>query len=219
MKRLCWLEKMGCSGHLLIDGTFKIPLNSNENYAWQQTTLIKGDLRCSPISAASIVAKSARDQLMRDLSERFPGYGFETHKGYGSAFHRKAIARLGPCETHRKTFGGVKEHCRARTSLWTAGDKSFSKAGLSFGSTPSSNPFCWSWYLNAGHSSLFSPDWGQERKVFWFFVSPFDTEAKEKIAETLEYFLLKVKGIAIRGSQSAGWDFEFAWVISVNLGP
>lgn len=102
---------MGCrAGHLLIDGNFKIPVSAKENYEWQQTTLVKGDLRCAPISAASIVAKASRDQLMRDLSERFPGYGFEKHKGYASVFHRNAIAKQGPCEIHRKTFSGVKEY-------------------------------------------------------------------------------------------------------------
>ena len=93
------------AGHVLVDGNFKIP-----NLSTPQTTIIKGDLRCSPISAASIVAKVTRDQLMRDLGAEYPQYGFEKHKGYGSPGHKKSIAEFGPIKAHRKTFAGVKEH-------------------------------------------------------------------------------------------------------------
>ena len=105
------LEKqMGFSaGHVLVDGNQKIP-----DLKRPQTTLVKGDLRCLPISAASIVAKVARDQLMRDLAEKFPVYGFEKHKGYGCKTHRDAIATHGPSVWHRQSFRGVKEHLPAR---------------------------------------------------------------------------------------------------------
>lgn len=93
------------AGHLLVDGSFKIP-----HLDRKQTTLIKGDLRCASISAASIVAKVTRDQLMRDHSLQYPVYGFESHKGYASAFHRQAIKEHGPCLLHRRTFSGVKEY-------------------------------------------------------------------------------------------------------------
>jgi ribonuclease HII len=92
------------TGHLLVDGSFKVP-----DLDCQQTTLIKGDLRCAPISAASIFAKVTRDRLMKELGEEFPEYGFEKHKGYASAIHRQAIAKVGPCSHHRKSFSGVKE--------------------------------------------------------------------------------------------------------------
>lgn len=92
-------------GHLLIDGNQKIPGLLN----WSQTTVVKGDLRVPQISAASIVAKVHRDRIMKNYSEKFPGYGFEVHKGYGTEKHRTALAELGPCSLHRKTFSGVKE--------------------------------------------------------------------------------------------------------------
>ncbi len=91
-------------GHVLVDGNFKIPGLSRA-----QTAIVKGDLRCAPISAASIIAKVARDQLMKKMGEQFPGYGFEKHKGYGCPSHKEAIAQQGPCLQHRKTFSGVKE--------------------------------------------------------------------------------------------------------------
>lgn len=91
-------------GHVLVDGNQKIP-----GLLTKQTTVIKGDLRCLPISAASIVAKVARDQLMRQLAKEFPVYGFEKHKGYGSESHRQAIVTHGACQHHRRSFRGVKE--------------------------------------------------------------------------------------------------------------
>jgi ribonuclease HII len=69
-----------------------------------QTALIKGDQRCISIAAASILAKTARDALMRAYDSEFPGYGFAQHKGYGTQVHRSALARLGRCAVHRKTF-------------------------------------------------------------------------------------------------------------------
>jgi ribonuclease HII len=76
----------------------------------QQTTLVKGDLRCSPISAASIVAKVTRDRLMKELALKYPQYGFENHKGYAAPTHKKAIEEVGPSIHHRRSFAGVKEH-------------------------------------------------------------------------------------------------------------
>jgi ribonuclease HII len=93
------------TGHLLVDGSFKVP-----GILCRQTTLVKGDLRCAPISAASIVAKVTRDRLMKELGEKFPVYGFENHKGYAAPTHKKAIEAAGPCIHHRRTFAGVKEH-------------------------------------------------------------------------------------------------------------
>lgn len=94
-------------GHVLVDGNKKIP-----GLVLPQTTVVKGDLRVPVISAASIVAKVYRDQLMKDLSESYPGYGFEIHKGYSTAFHKKSIAENGPTQVHRRTFSGVKEFLR-----------------------------------------------------------------------------------------------------------
>lgn len=94
------------NGHVLVDGSFKIPNLPH----FQQTALVKGDLRCAPISAASIVAKVTRDQVMHEYSKAYPIYGFEKHKGYSTEFHKKIIADQGPCPLHRKSFSGVKEY-------------------------------------------------------------------------------------------------------------
>jgi ribonuclease HII len=92
---------------VLVDGNFKIPDLSPR---FKQIPVVKGDLRASPISAASIVAKVARDQRMKELGKEVPGYGFEKHKGYPSPFHKKAIADRGPTQWHRRSFAGVKEY-------------------------------------------------------------------------------------------------------------
>lgn len=69
--------------------------------------LVKGDATCPQISAASIVAKVSRDRYMASLDERYPGYGFSQHSGYGVATHLHALRRLGPCPEHRRTFAPV----------------------------------------------------------------------------------------------------------------
>jgi Ribonuclease HII len=69
-----------------------------------QTALVKGDQRSLSIACASILAKTARDERMRAEEERFPGYGFARNKGYGTLTHRRAIAELGACALHRKSF-------------------------------------------------------------------------------------------------------------------
>jgi len=61
------------------------------------------------VAAASILAKTARDDQMRRLAERHPGYGFDGHKGYGTAAHRRALAEHGPCEQHRVTYRPIRE--------------------------------------------------------------------------------------------------------------
>ena len=90
--------------HVLVDGDRKIP-----RITFRQTPLIKGDLRAEPIAAASIVAKVCRDRLMEEFGKRYPGYGFEEHKGYGTSRHRQIIRERGPVEIHRKGFSGVRE--------------------------------------------------------------------------------------------------------------
>ena len=69
-----------------------------------QEPMIKGDSRCHAIAAASILAKTTRDELMVDLDRRYPGYGFADHKGYPTGEHRDAIRKLGPTPVHRKSF-------------------------------------------------------------------------------------------------------------------
>jgi ribonuclease HII len=75
--------------------------------AVEPLNLVRGDSTSAAVAAASIVAKVTRDRLMSRAAERWPGYGFERHYGYGTRQHREAIARLGPCPLHRRSCRGV----------------------------------------------------------------------------------------------------------------
>ena len=66
--------------------------------------VVKGDATCADIAAASILAKVTRDRYMLKMAEQYPMYGFEKHKGYGTAAHYAAIREYGPCELHRPSF-------------------------------------------------------------------------------------------------------------------
>lgn len=70
----------------------------------RQEAVVHGDALCYAIGAASILAKVERDRYMRQQAALYPGYGFETHKGYGTAAHMAAIRQLGPCPLHRRSF-------------------------------------------------------------------------------------------------------------------
>lgn len=69
-----------------------------------QWPIVKGDLKSYLIGAASIVAKEARDRMMRQYDAQYPGYGFARNMGYGTAEHIAALRRLGPCPIHRRSF-------------------------------------------------------------------------------------------------------------------
>ncbi len=73
-----------------------------------QFPIIKGDQRSLSIAAASIVAKVFRDNLMIEMEQQYPGYGFAQHKGYGTAQHIRALNALGPCSIHRRSFAPVR---------------------------------------------------------------------------------------------------------------
>jgi len=88
---------------VLVDGTHCPILPSN----CSTQAIIKGDQKIAAISAASIIAKVIRDQEMQQLDKEYPAYGFAQHKGYGTIVHRLALAKLGPCPAHRRTFRGV----------------------------------------------------------------------------------------------------------------
>lgn len=75
-----------------------------------QTALVKGDARSLSIAAASILAKTARDALLVELDQSYPGYGFASNKGYATQAHRQALLVLGPCDVHRRTFAPVSDH-------------------------------------------------------------------------------------------------------------
>ena len=74
-----------------------------------QQAIIKGDAKSASIAAASILAKVERDAVMRMLDSRHPGYGFADHKGYPVPAHYEALAALGACEAHRRSFGPVRK--------------------------------------------------------------------------------------------------------------
>jgi len=87
---------------ILVDG------NTLPNFTIEAQAIVGGDGKVPVISAASILAKTARDELMQKIDKQYPQYGFGKHKGYGTRFHIEALKRNGPCEHHRKSFGPVR---------------------------------------------------------------------------------------------------------------
>lgn len=87
---------------VMLDGLLHAP----QDYV--QRTVTGGDLRVPLVSLASIVAKVTRDHLMERLAAQYPEYGFDAHKGYGTPEHKRAIARFGLCDIHRRTYCGIK---------------------------------------------------------------------------------------------------------------
>lgn len=92
-------------GLVQVDGN-RAPLL--EGFTGGVQTVIGGDRSCPAISAASILAKVHRDQLMMELHAEYPDYGFDRHKGYPTAEHRAALLALGPCPAHRQSFAPVR---------------------------------------------------------------------------------------------------------------
>ena len=94
------LSNLSLSPHyLLTDFRLELP-----QLDISQTALVKGDALCLSIAAASVLAKTARDELMCALDTHYQGYGLEKHKGYGTQAHRSAMKRLGVSPIHRKSF-------------------------------------------------------------------------------------------------------------------
>lgn len=83
---------------ILVDG------NRLPDFDIPAKTIVKGDSLSHSIACASILAKVTRDRLMKELSKKYPEYGFEKHKGYGTKAHYEAIKANGICEIHRRTF-------------------------------------------------------------------------------------------------------------------
>ncbi len=99
------LAQLSCEvDHLLVDfltlPDIRVP----------QIPLVKGDARSLSIASAAILAKTARDALLIEMDETFPGYGFSSNKGYATEAHRDAIKDLGPCKEHRRTFSPVSDY-------------------------------------------------------------------------------------------------------------
>ncbi len=95
----------------LIDGN-----DTPSGLACTARSIIRGDLTEPCISAASILAKTARDRYLKALDQDWPEYGFARHKGYGTAAHSDALARLGPCPQHRMSYAPVARAAKARTT-------------------------------------------------------------------------------------------------------
>lgn len=87
----------------MIDGNyFKFEENRHNNFRYM--TVVDGDQKIYQISCASIIAKVTRDNIMKQMHEEYPMYGFDTHKGYATRHHIEMIRKYGPCDIHRKTF-------------------------------------------------------------------------------------------------------------------
>ena len=99
---------------IIIDGTINFLAGTKlENYV---TILSKADFLIKEVSAASIIAKVARDHYMYELAEKYPAYGFEKHVGYGTAAHQKALKEHGVCPEHRKSFRPIQEFVKQPTA-------------------------------------------------------------------------------------------------------
>lgn len=90
--------------YLIVDGN-----NVADLFGYKMEKIKGGDLAHYSISAASILAKVTRDTYMKEMSERYPKYGFDMHMGYGTKVHIEAIKKYGPCEIHRRSFSPIKE--------------------------------------------------------------------------------------------------------------
>ena len=89
--------------HALIDG---LPV---KNFPVAQTAIVAGDAQSYSIAAASVIAKVTRDRIMTSMDQRFPGYEFFRHKGYGTALHLQRLRAYGPCAIHRRSFLPVRQ--------------------------------------------------------------------------------------------------------------
>lgn len=84
--------------YCIVDG------NSVKNMTLPHETMIKGDAKCAAVAAASVLAKVSRDRYICELAEKYPEYGFEKHKGYGTKAHIEAILKYGVLPIHRRSF-------------------------------------------------------------------------------------------------------------------
>lgn len=87
---------------ILVDGNKVIP-----NFSVEQKAVVGGDRKVKSIAAASIIAKVTRDRMMLEFAQKYPEYGFDKHKGYGTKVHMDALQEYGPCEIHRISFAPV----------------------------------------------------------------------------------------------------------------
>ena len=93
------VANLSVSPDLLLNDAVTIPL-----VEIPQVPIVKGDAKSVSIAAASVIAKVTRDRMMAEYENLYPGYGFASNKGYGSAKHIAALKEMGPCKIHRRTF-------------------------------------------------------------------------------------------------------------------
>jgi len=96
------VRALGIRPDFLLLDAFRLP-----SMPIPQRPIIKGDATCMSISAASVVAKVARDRMMREIDAEYQGYGFAQHKGYGTQLHAEALERLGVLPIHRRSFAPI----------------------------------------------------------------------------------------------------------------
>ncbi len=101
--------------HLWVDGRDPFP------FEIPKTSIVKGDAKFRCIAAASIVAKVTRDRKMLDFAKKFPHYGFEDHKGYGTTQHLKALQQHKVCELHRISYAPIQCLLSQQTSFYSLG--------------------------------------------------------------------------------------------------
>ena len=103
---------------LLIDGNQKFHSPALAKFFREGTlayrSITKGDMKCSSIAAASIIAKVERDRIMNKFAKIYSGYYFEKHKGYGTRLHQKQIKKYGPCKIHRTCYAPIKKALSCR---------------------------------------------------------------------------------------------------------
>lgn len=91
---------------ILIDGNLIIP-----NSSYKQKAIIRGDEQVFSIAIASIIAKVTRDRIMKEMHKKYPEYGFDRHKGYGTKFHMECLKKYGASPIHRRSFKPVRVLC------------------------------------------------------------------------------------------------------------
>lgn len=99
------LNNLKIKPEFVLTDTFEVKKLTKEH----QTNIIRGDKKSISIAAASIVAKVYRDNIMVKMHKKYPVYGFDRHKGYGTEYHLRALYEYGPCKIHRKSFHPVKD--------------------------------------------------------------------------------------------------------------
>ena len=88
-----------------------------ESFPVGYKAIIKGDKKVLSIAAASVIAKVTRDRILENFGKKYPGYGFENHKGYGTKEHQQAIDELGVCELHRKSYAPIQRILRQGSEM------------------------------------------------------------------------------------------------------